>query len=44
MIKNLYEHFKDIEEIRHASEEELSKVKGMSYNLAKRLIKYFKDH
>lgn len=44
VIKNLYEHFKDIEEIRHASEEELSKVKGMSYNLAKRLIKYFKDH
>ena len=37
-------NFKDIEEIRHASEEELSKVKGMSYNLTKRLVKYFKDH
>jgi len=41
VIKNLYEHFKTIENIKAASEEELSKVKGMSYNLARSLVKYF---
>lgn len=41
-IQDLFEYFKDFEKIRKANEEDLSKIPSISYNLAKKIVNYFK--